>query len=120
MLDLALKEQIRGIFQSLEATYTFHIVCHPRHESAQELIDMLKDVAECSAKLSCEITETEQPKLEFSLLKEGKATGVKFRGIPNGHEFTSLLLAVLNADGKGKNIPDEAIRRRIQALKGTR
>ena len=118
MLDLALKEQIRGIFQSLEATYTFHIVCHPRHESAQELIDMLKDVAECSAKLSCEITETEQPKLEFSLLKEGKATGVKFRGIPNGHEFTSLLLAVLNADGKGKNIPDEAIRRRIQALKG--
>ncbi|WP_288241245.1 alkyl hydroperoxide reductase subunit F [uncultured Bacteroides sp.] len=118
MLDLALKEQIRGIFQSLETTYTFHIVCHPRHESAQELIDMLKDVAECSAKLSCEITETEQPKLEFSLLKEGKATGVKFRGIPNGHEFTSLLLAVLNADGKGKNIPDEAIRRRIQALKG--
>ena len=118
MLDLALKEQIRGIFQNLEATYTFHIVCHPRHDSAQELIDLLKDVAECSGKLSCEITETEQPKLEFSLLKDGKATGVKFRGIPNGHEFTSLLLAVLNADGKGKNIPDEAIQRRIQALKG--
>lgn len=118
MLDLALKEQIRGIFQNLEAMYIFHIVCHPRHESAQELIDLLKDVAECSDKLSCEIMETEQPKLEFSLLKDGKATGVKFRGIPNGHEFTSLLLAVLNADGKGKNIPDEAIQRRIQALKG--
>ena len=118
MLDLALKEQIRGIFQNLEATYTFHIVCHPRHESAQELIDLLKDVAECSAKLSCEITETEEPKLEFSLLKDGKETGVKFRGIPNGHEFTSLLLAVLNADSKGKNIPDEVIQRRIQALKG--
>jgi alkyl hydroperoxide reductase subunit AhpF len=45
-------------------------------------------------------------------------TGIKFRGIPTGHEFTSLLLAILNADGKGKNIPDEAICRRIQALKG--
>ena len=52
------------------------------------------------------------------MLKNGKETGVKFRGIPNGHEFTSLLLAVLNADGKGKNLPDEAISRRIQALKG--
>lgn len=79
---------------------------------------MLKDVAGCSDKLSCEVTETEEPKLEFSLLKNGKETGVKFRGIPNGHEFTSLLLAVLNADGKGKNLPDEAISRRIQALKG--
>ena len=44
-------------------------------------------------------------------------TGIKFRGIPGGHEFTSLLLAVLNADGKG-NLPDEAIRRRIRALQG--
>ena len=62
--------------------------------------------------------DTEEPELEFCLLKTGKETGVKFRGIPNGHEFTSLLLAILNADGKGKNLPDEAIRRRIQALKG--
>ena len=30
-----------------------------------------------------------------------------------------LLLAVLNADGKGKNLPDESIGRRIRALKGT-
>lgn len=102
----------------MEAQYTFHIVRHPRHESAQELAELLEDVAGCSDKLSCKITETEEPKLEFSLLKEGEETGVKFRGIPNGHEFTSLLLAVLNADGKGKNLPDEAIKRRIRALKG--
>ena len=54
----------------------------------------------------------------FALLKNGKETGITFRGIPNGHEFTSLLLAVLNADGKGKNLPDEGIARRIQALQG--
>ena len=33
------------------------------------------------------------------LLNNGEETGISFRGIPNGHEFTSLLLAVLNADG---------------------
>lgn len=118
MLDSALKDQVRGIFQTLEGRYTFHITCHPRHESAPELTELLRDVADCSDNLSCQITETEEPKLEFSLLKEGQDTGVKFRGIPNGHEFTSLLLAVLNADGKGKNLPDEAINRRIQGVKG--
>ena len=118
MLETSILNQVRSVFQNLEAQYTFHITCHPRHESAQELTELLKDVAGCSDKLSCEVTETEEPKLEFSLLKNGKETGVKFRGIPNGHEFTSLLLAVLNADGKGKNLPDEAIRRRIQTLKG--
>ena len=118
MLETSILNQVRSVFQNLEAQYTFHITCHPRHGNAQELTELLKDVAGCSDKLSCEVTETEEPKLEFSLLKNGKETGVKFRGIPNGHEFTSLLLAILNADGKGKNLPDKAIRRRIQALKG--
>ena len=50
--------------------------------------------------------------------KEEKETGIRFRAIPGGHEFSSLLLAVLNADGKGKNLPDEGISRRIKALQG--
>ena len=45
-------------------------------------------------------------------------TGIRFRAVPNGHEFTSLLLAVLNSDGKGKNIPDESICARVRALNG--
>ena len=38
--------------------------------------------------------------------------------MPSGHEFTSLILAILNADGKGKNLPDEFTIKRIEALKG--
>ena len=56
--------------------------------------------------------------MQFSLLRENAPTGITFRGIPGGHEFTTLLLAVLNADGKGKNLPDEALARRIQSLNG--
>lgn len=82
------------------------------------MVELLNDVAGCSDKLSCESTQVETPGLAFTLLKDGQETGVKFRGIPNGHEFTSLLLAVLNADGKGKNLPDEAIGKRIKALQG--
>lgn len=118
MLDSSITDQVRSIFQHLDSHYTFRITYPARHEQAQELVGLLTDVADCSDKLSCELTQTEEPILEFSLAKEGKDTGVKFRGIPNGHEFTSLLLAVLNADGKGKNLPDEAISRRIKALQG--
>ena len=120
MLETTILDQVRSVFQHLEARYVFHITYHPGHEQAQELIGFLKDVASCSDKLSCRMSEIENPVLEFTLLKDDVETGIKFRGIPGGHEFTSLLLAVLNADGKGKNLPDESIGRRIRALKGTK
>lgn len=93
---------MQSVFQHLEARYVFHITYHPGHEKAQELIGFLKDVTSCSDKLSCRMSETEKPVLEFTLLKDDVETGIKFRSIPGGHEFTSLLLAVLNVDGKGK------------------
>ena len=103
MLDTSLKDQLKNIFAVLEARYTLDIAVAPQHESWQELTEMLADVAECSDKISCQIKEGKE--LEFSLLKNGEPTGIKFRGVPNGHEFTSLLLAIMNADGKGKNFP---------------
>ena len=116
MLDTSLKDQLKNIFAVLEAQYTLDIAVAPHHESRQELTEMLADVAECSDKISCQIKEGKE--LEFSLLKNGEPTGIKFRGVPNGHEFTSLLLAIMNADGKGKNFPDETICNRVKALKG--
>lgn len=118
MLDRSLLDQVQGIFLPLEARYTFHVTYDPKHEQAQELVEFLNDVAGCSDKLSCRLTETADRRLEFSLLKEEEETGITFRGIPGGHEFSSLLLAVLNADGKGKNLPDEGIVRRIRSLQG--
>lgn len=118
MLDTTILEQVRSVFRHLQARYVFHVSHSPKHEKSRELIDFLNDVAGCSDKLSCRLTEVDKPVLEFSLMKEEAETGIRFRGIPGGHEFTSLLLAVLNADGKGKNLPDETIIRRIKALKG--
>lgn len=116
MLENTLKNQIKQIFAPLEAEYTLAIQVSPEHENRNELIKLLKEVAECSNKINCEIKEGED--LGFALLKNHQQTGIRFKGIPNGHEFSSLLLAILNADGKGKNIPDPHIRKRIEALKG--
>lgn len=116
MLDSATKEQLRNIFAQLDEQYTFDITVAPQHESRTELLDLLNDVASCSDHLSCEVHDGEG--LVFTINKNGRATGISFRAVPNGHEFTSLLLAVLNLDGKGKNFPDEGVRNRIKALKG--
>ena len=116
MLDTTLKEQLKTIFEGLEATYTFDIVVSPQHESRQELVEILSDVADCTDKISNRITEGDG--LSFTILKNGEKTGIRFRGVPNGHEFTSLLLAIMNLDGKGKNFPDTAICNRVKTLKG--
>lgn len=116
MLDQALKEQLKSIFATLESHFTFDVTISPTHESKDELVGLLSDVADSSSKISLQVQDGEG--LAFSILKNDINTNIKFRGVPNGHEFTSLLLAILNADGKGKNLPDETITKRIQALKG--
>lgn len=116
MLDTSLKEQLRTVFAGLKNQYILNISVSAVHEYYNELVGLLDDVASCSDKISTQINNGDG--LEFSILKNGEDTHIKFRGVPNGHEFTSLLLAILNSDGKGKNIPDEFIAGRVKALKG--
>ena len=118
MLEPNILQQVSEIFRNLEADYTFRISYAPQREESSQLIEFLNDFASTSAHLSVEKHEAEGDALAFDLLKNGEETGISFRGIPNGHEFTSLLLAVLNADGKGKNLPDEGIAARIRLLSG--
>ncbi|MDR1683514.1 MAG: alkyl hydroperoxide reductase subunit F [Candidatus Symbiothrix sp.] len=116
MLDAALKQQLKSIFANLEADFTLDITASIELESRNELIELLSETADSSEKISYRINESDS--FGFGLLKNDKFTGIRFRAVPNGHEFSSLILAILNADGKGKNIPDEAIVRRVKALKG--
>ena len=118
MLDISILQQVTEIFRNLEADYTFRVSYAPLRGESSQLIEFLNDFASTSSHLKVEKQEADGDTLAFTMLKNGKETGITFRGIPNGHEFTSLLLAVLNADGKGKNLPDEGVARRIRALKG--
>lgn len=116
MLDQAFKEQVKGIFAQLEAEYTFQIKVSKEHSSRNELIELLEDVASCSEKIKIDLQEGED--LSFKILKNGQENGIEFKAVPNGHEFTTLLLAILNLDGKGKNLPDEVISNKIKRIKG--
>jgi len=116
MLEQALKDQIKNLFEGLKNHYTFQVKVATLHPNREELINLLEDVASCSEKVACEIIEANE--LSFNILQEGRPSSIVFRAVPTGHEFTSLLLAVLNMDGIGKNLPDETIATRIKTLKG--
>lgn len=116
MLDQAMKDQITGVFAGLSSHYTFLISVSETHPGRDELISLLMDVASCSDRIDCRVEPGKD--LSFSLWKDNSPLPVVFRAVPTGHEFTSLLLLVLNADGKGKNLPDAALIERINRLKG--
>ena len=116
MLEQAIKDQITSLFEGLISNFTFQIEISATHPNREELIGLLQDVASCSSKVACQINEGAD--LEFKILKDGKPASILFRAVPTGHEFSSLLLALLNMDGIGKNLPDELIRNRITGLNG--
>lgn len=116
MLEQAIKDQVTNVFSTLKNTYTFLVNVSDNHPKKHELISLLEEVAACSDKISCEVKEGNN--LSFTILKENKPSNVVFRAVPTGHEFTTLLLAILNLDGKGKNLPDEIIIKRIKNLSG--
>lgn len=116
MLDQSLKDQISSLFASLHSDYLIRIQVSSTHTSRQELVDLLQDVSACSPNVSC--VEEVGDQLQFTIEKDGVAASYIFKAVPNGHEFTSLLLAILNMEGIGRNLPDDAITARIKALKG--
>lgn len=114
MLDQATLDQLKEVFGGLSARYRF-VTQVANHPAQAELLEMLNDVASSSDKIS--IAEQPVEGLKFQIKKDEALVPIAFRGIPGGHEFTTLILALLNADGKGK-WPDETIQNRIKALKG--
>ncbi len=116
MLDLDLLNQLRGVFGSLENELTLRV--HPStHEKQAEMVELATELASTSPKLRYELAGEAVDTVLLEIIKDGAATGIRFAGVPGGHEFTSLVLAVLNSDGKGK-LPDAGLRARVRSLRG--
>jgi alkyl hydroperoxide reductase subunit F len=116
MLDENVSAQLREVFSSLSSRYTL-VVPPSSHEKQAELLELAQALASTSAQIEISGEGESRPDVFMELRKDGEPTGISFRGIPAGHEFTSLVLAILNADGKGK-LPDEGIKARVRALRG--
>ncbi|MBC7752974.1 MAG: alkyl hydroperoxide reductase subunit F [Moraxellaceae bacterium] len=124
MLDQDLKQQLSSVFEQLSDTVEI-LYYDSKHADQVELLSMLNDVASTSNKIIVrpfESKTSDSPEFEihsqnYFQKNNTQETGIAFKGIPNGHEFSSLVIAILNADGKGK-FPDEGIISRIKNIKG--
>jgi alkyl hydroperoxide reductase subunit F len=114
MLDQATLNQLKTVYAELSSNYRL-LVAAKGHAAKHELLDLLNDVASTSPKI--EVVEQDAEGFQFQIERDGELLPIVIRGVPGGHEFTTLILAILNADGKGK-WPDGGIKKRIAALKG--
>lgn len=81
-----------------------------------ELVAFLKQIAGTTDKINFDeqTTADDLPSsVSFKIVTEGADTGVVFSGIPGGHEFTSLILAILHAGGHSMKL-DESIQNMIK------
>jgi len=116
MLDSTILAQLRDVFASLEGEVA--LVYRPsNHDKQAELTELLEALSAASKRISTRQAGELAAIPSVAIEHDGEATGVRFTGIPGGHEFTSLVLAILHADGKGK-LPDAGILDRIRRLRG--
>ena len=116
MLDADLLARLREVFAKLDAPMAL-VVRPSDHEKQSELVELVREVASTSPWLSLREEGERGPDLELRIFRGDTPTGVVFRGVPGGHELTSFVLALLNANGKGK-LPDARLRDRIRSLRG--
>ncbi|MUT70610.1 alkyl hydroperoxide reductase subunit F [Pseudomonas stutzeri] len=86
-------------------------------EKSRELLSLLQDIASLSDKITLKTDGDDARKPSFSLNRIGGNISLRFAGIPMGHEFTSLVLALLQVGGHPSKTAPEVIEQ-IKALDG--
>ena len=89
-----------------------------QHEKRDELHQFLSDFASVSDRLSLverDASDQLRSPVSFTLEADGQPTGITFSGIPGGHEFNSLVLAVLQNAGTPVKL-DDSIQQLIKRI----
>ncbi|MDH0442080.1 alkyl hydroperoxide reductase subunit F [Stutzerimonas stutzeri] len=116
MLDSNLKTQLKAYLEKV--TQPFEIVASlDDGEKSRELLSLLQDIAGLSDKITLKTDGDDARKPSFSLNRIGGNISLRFAGIPMGHEFTSLVLALLQVGGHPSRTAPEVIEQ-IKALDG--
>jgi NADH-dependent peroxiredoxin subunit F len=116
MLDDSLKAQLAAYLQRL--TQPVEIVASlDERDASNELRELLDAIAPLSPLLTVRYDGTDARKPSFSISRAGHDMGIRFAAIPMGHEFTSLVLALLQAGGHPPKLEAEVIEQ-IESLEG--
>jgi alkyl hydroperoxide reductase subunit F len=100
MLTQDLLNTIKTYTASMTSKLVF-VLNEGKHAKRAELQKFLEDIASVNELISVEQRSEQalRSAISFSLEVDGRDTGIRFSGIPSGHEFNSLILAMLQATG---------------------
>ncbi|MBD9417087.1 alkyl hydroperoxide reductase subunit F [Pseudomonas sp. PDM16] len=108
MLDATLKTQLKAYLEKV--TQPFEIVASLDDSAkSQELLGLLNDIVGLTDKITLKTDGSDARRPSFSLNRPGADIGLTFAGIPMGHEFTSLVLALLQVGGHPSKLEADVI-----------
>jgi alkyl hydroperoxide reductase subunit F len=115
MLDTNLKAQLAAYLQRITKPVELVASLDDTPASAK-LRELLADIASASPLVSVvETTGGPYRSPSFSVSAPGESPRVRFAGLPMGHEFTSLVLALLQAGGYPPKV-EESVLKQVRAL----
>ena len=108
MLDASLKSQLQTYLRMIRAPIRL-IASLDQSDTAIEMRGLLDDIVSLSDKVSLDTTGDDARKPSFVVARDGETGGVRFAGMPLGHEFTSLVLALLWTGGHPPKVEADVI-----------
>lgn len=116
MLDDAIKAQLATYLEKLQQPVEL-VASLDGSDTARQISALLADIAALSPKVGVRENGTAPRRPSFSVGRPGEPGRIHFAGLPMGHEFTSLILALLQAGGHPPKVEAEVIEQ-ITSLQG--
>lgn len=116
MLDAALTAQLRSHLERLVHPIELVSSLDDSNRSAQ-LAELLSEIAALSDLVTVVRADDNERRPSFAIRRVGAGIEVRFAGVPLGHEFTSLVLALLHVGGHPPRVSDE-LAEQIRAIEG--
>lgn len=107
MLDATIKAQLAQYLEMMENDILLKVSAGSDKVS-REMLELVDELATMSSHIKVEHAQLERTP-SFSVNRIGEETGITFAGIPLGHEFTSLVLALLQVSGRAPKVEQKVI-----------
>ncbi|MGG3280286.1 alkyl hydroperoxide reductase subunit F [Paenibacillus solani] len=114
-LDADIKNQLAQYLELLEGDVLLKVSAG-NDSVSDDMLDLVNELSSMSSWITVEQTQLSRTP-SFSVNRVGEETGVTFAGVPLGHEFTSLVLALLQVSGRPPKV-EQSVIDRIKKIKG--
>jgi alkyl hydroperoxide reductase subunit F len=108
MLDAGIKDQLRAYMERLVSPIEL-VASLDDAPASQEMRALIEDIVSTSSRITARFDGTDARRPSFTIGRTGVPARVAFAGLPMGHEFTSLVLALLQTSGYPPKVSEEVI-----------